>query len=171
VERKEGCILFDWGNTLMKVFPEFSGPMVDWPEVEAIPHARDVLIDLRDKWVIAMATNAADSDEAAIRAALARVDLDEQIDRVYCSKAIGHKKPSAEFFEAVLRDLGMGRSAVFMVGDDFEADVAGANRSGLRAVWLCPGSGEIRETAMHRTIRNLRELPRAIEDLRKGEGQ
>ena len=161
---KKGCILFDWGNTLMKVFPEYTGPMLHWPQVEAIPHANEVLAELGAQWLTALATNAADSDEAAIRGALARVDLDRLIDRVYCSRAIGHKKPSAEFFDAVLRDLGVERSNVVMVGDDFEADVLGANRSGIRAVWLNAVSEEIRFAEMYRTIHQLRELPCALEE-------
>jgi len=154
---------------LMKVFPEYSGPMLDWPHVEAVPHAERVLTELRAHWRTALATNAADSDEEGIRGALARVNLDRLIDRVYCFRAIGHRKPSSEFFDAVLSDLGIERRAVFMVGDDFEADVLGANRSGIQAVWLNPASQETRSTKMHRTIHDLRGLPRALEELGLGD--
>ena len=26
----KGCLLFDWGDTLMRDFKEFDGPMKDW---------------------------------------------------------------------------------------------------------------------------------------------
>ena len=79
-----GCILFDWGDTLMRDFREFSGPMASWPEVRALPGAGEVLSALRPHWRLALATNAADSSEAEIRDALERVDLSPLIDKVYC---------------------------------------------------------------------------------------
>jgi len=30
------ALIFDWGDTVMRVFPEFSGPMAHWPRVEAV---------------------------------------------------------------------------------------------------------------------------------------
>ena len=29
------AFIFDWGDTVMCDFPEYPGPMVDWPRVEA----------------------------------------------------------------------------------------------------------------------------------------
>jgi len=81
---KKGSILFDWGDTLMRVFPEYTGPMKDWPRLEAVPGAAGMLDALHEDWILALATNAADSDEADIRAALRRVDLERRLDKVYC---------------------------------------------------------------------------------------
>ena len=133
---KKGAILFDWGDTLMRVFSEYTGPMKDWPRLEAVPGAVDMLDALHEDWILALATNAAASDEADIRAALRRVDLERRLDKVYCFKTIGHRKPSPEFFDFILKDLGLPAERVIMVGDDLEADVLGARRAGLRAVWF-----------------------------------
>ena len=84
MERGERCILFDWGDTLMRVFPEYDGPMVGWPEVAAVSHAAEALEALRPGWLLAVATNAAASEEADIRAALRRAGLDRFFDRIYC---------------------------------------------------------------------------------------
>jgi len=54
---------------------------------------------------------------------------------------------------------------VFLVGDDFEVDVMGANRCSIRAVWLNERSDETRVGEMYRTIHDLRDLPRALEEL------
>jgi len=71
--REVGCVLFDWGNTLMVDLPGCFGPMASWPRVEAVAHAQETLGQLRAAgWHIALATNAADSDEDQIRIALAR---------------------------------------------------------------------------------------------------
>lgn len=157
------CLLFDWGDTLMRVFPEFDGPMAAWPRVEAMPHAGQVLAELHFRYVLAVATNAADSEEAEIRAALDRVDLGKLLDKVYCYRKIGYKKPSKEFFEYILTELGIEQSQAVMVGDDFEADVLGANHCGIRAIWYNPRTDESREGAMHQTIHDLRALPRALD--------
>jgi len=162
-QRVNRCLLFDWGDTLMRVFPEYEGPMAAWPKVEAMPHAIDVLTELRPRTMLAIATNAADSEEAEIRAALGRVGLNKLLDKVYCYRKIGHKKPSKEFFEHLLADLGLEKSQVIMVGDDFEADVIGANNCGIRAIWYNSRTEENRESPMHRTVHDLRALPQALE--------
>ena len=147
----------------MRVFPEFDGPMVAWPQVEAMPHAEAVLAELRTRSILAVATNAADSEEAEIRAALERVGLDKLLDKIYCYRKIGHKKPSREFFEYILADLGLQTSQAIMVGDDFEADVVGANNCGIRAIWYNPRTAERHEGSMHRTIHDLRSLPQVLD--------
>jgi putative hydrolase of the HAD superfamily len=152
------CILFDWGDTLMRVFPEAKGPMSGWPQLEAIPYARETLMALRPGWTVALATNAVDSGEAEIREALARVQLDELVDRVFCYRQIGSRKPSPQFFEFILGDLGLDPSQVTMVGDSYEDDVLGANQSGIRAVWFNPGSEAEPSGEMFRTIHDLRDL-------------
>lgn len=157
------ALLLDWGDTLMRVFPECQGPMCSWPEVAAMPHAREVLQQLRPDWRLALVTNAMDSSPEQIELALARVSLSGLIDRIYCHSATGHLKPSGAFFEHVLDDLGIPVSLAVMVGDDYEKDILGASRAGIRAIWLNNADDELREGPLIRTITNLRELPRVLE--------
>ena len=154
-----GCILFDWGNTLMREFNEFSGPMKDWPYVQALPGAAEMLAALRPDWTLALATNADVSDEADIWAALQRVGLDQWLDKVYCFKKIGCKKPSIEFYQYILVDLKLVPRSVCMVGDNFMTDVLGANACGLRAFWFNEHSLDVRDNDLHRTIHELKALP------------
>jgi HAD superfamily hydrolase (TIGR01509 family) len=159
-----GCILFDWGDTLMRVFPEFSGPMKDWPRLEAVPGAAEMLAALHADWTLALATNAADSDEQAIRVALRQVGLEGWLDKVYCFKQIGHKKPSPEFFNYILSDLGFSPEQAVMVGDGYETDVLGANTCGLRAVWFNERSAEQCKSERQRTIHELGALPELLQE-------
>lgn len=161
---KPGCVLFDWGDTLMVDFSELTGPMAEWPRVEAVTHARETLEELRGRgWRLALATNAADSDEADIRAAPARVGLDGLIERIYCSRGVGHSKPSPQFFAFIESDLGLAASELVMVGDNYEVDVVGANRCGIRAVWLHRDGGPIPDGIAHRGLRDLDQLPELLE--------
>ena len=165
MSREDQCLLFDWGDTLMRVLSDYDGPMVAWPRVEALPHVPDVLTQLYPDWRMALASNAAASTEEEIWKALGRVGLDRLLDRVYCYHTIGYKKPSREFFDHILRDLKLDKESVFLVGDDFEADVLGANRCGIRAVWLNERNGEARSNKMYRTIHDFRDLPKALQEL------
>lgn len=163
---KPGCVLLDWGDTLMVDFPDFTGPMATWPRVEAVAHARQSLEELRaGGWFLVLATNAADSDEASIRAALDRVSLGSLIDRVFCSQCVGHSKPSPEFFGFIGRDLGLPPSRLVMVGDNYEVDVLGANAAGIRAVWLRSGGAVALDGDMRWVIDDLSELPDLLESL------
>ena len=107
----------------MPILPDIEGPMADWPRLETLPSAQETLSSLRVGWIIALATNAVDSTEDEIWRALSRVNLDRSIERVYCFREIGHKKPSRGFFEFILKDLGLSSSSVVRVGDTCDVDV------------------------------------------------
>jgi len=158
----KGCLLFDWGDTLMRDFKEYAGPMKDWPRVEAIPGAAETLAALHPAWTLALATNADVSSEADIRAALQRVALDQWLDKIYCFKNIGSKKPSKEFYQYIQADLNLSPRFICMVGDNYEADVLGANACGMRAIWFNQHSLEDRAGDLHRTIHALSALPEVL---------
>ena len=162
-DRANRCLLLDWGDTVMRVFPEFEGPMAIWPRVEAVAGVADALAALRSDWTIALATNAADSREEEIWSALARAGLDHLFDRVFCFRGVGHRKSEPGYFRTILADLGIEPHQAVMVGNDFEADVEAANRCGVRAVWLCEPKLETSSGPMYRTVQRLSELPRALE--------
>jgi HAD superfamily hydrolase (TIGR01458 family) len=58
-------------------------------------------------------------------------------------------KPSRPYFEAALAALGSEPGDALMVGDDIEADVAGAQRCGLKAVLV--RTGKFREETLARS--------------------
>ena len=67
------------------------------------------------------------------------------------------------FFDIVVEDLGLRRSDIVMVGDSREIDVVGANAAGIRAVWFNPGSDELRNGKLFRTVDVLRLLSTMLE--------
>ncbi len=152
-------VLFDWGDTLMRVFPQYKGRMKDWPRVEEIPGARKALHALHGRIGIALATNAADSEEADIRKALERADLGSFVKRVYCQKTVCAKKSSPEFFAHVVKDLHAPADHLVMVGDDYAEDVEAALAAGLRAVWFNARGEEVRTGHNLATLHRLDHLP------------
>ena len=158
IARESRCVLLDWGDTLMRDFPGFSGPMADWPHVEALPNVKETLAELRPQWTLALATNTIDSDETAIWKALDRAGLRSLLDKVYCFQSIGHSKPAPGFFDYIVKDLLMDRRRMVMVGDGFEKDVLGANQSGIYGIWFNESSDEVRVGEMYKTIFDFRSL-------------
>lgn len=54
-------------------------------------------------------------------------------------KALVFGKPAAAFFQAAAESLGLPAADVLMIGDDIEADVAGAQAAGLRGALVRTG--------------------------------
>lgn len=77
---------------------------------------------------------------------------------VVCSAVVGVEKPAPGIFEEALRVSGAPRERVVHVGNDPEADVRGAVRSGLDAVFVDRGGYEEPREAVA-TIPDLRPLP------------
>lgn len=156
------CVLFDWGNTIMRDFPQYDGPMYLWPNVEVMPGARECISAVGSGRTIALATNALESGEEEIRKALARVELEPLINKIFCFHKIGQLKPSAGFFDYILSDLQLTAGEILMVGDDFQKDIMGAARCGIYGIWLNLESKERRIGGMYDTIYKLDDLAAAL---------
>jgi len=131
-------LVFDGGDTVMRVFPEFRGSMAHWPRLEAVPGIETALYALKPRCRLAIATNAADSGELLIRAALHRVGLEDYFDAVFTAREMGVRKPERPFFERVLAALACAPREAAMIGDDYQVDIAGAAAAGLRTIWFNP---------------------------------
>jgi HAD superfamily hydrolase (TIGR01509 family) len=94
-----------------------------------------------------------------------RLRVEGLIDHIVSSYSTGWSKPHPAMYERALALAGVEASEAFMVGDDYTADVVGAKRVGIRAVWksarpLPEGAHVERPDAV---IRSLAELPAVIE--------
>jgi HAD superfamily hydrolase (TIGR01509 family) len=159
---KVKCILFDWGNTIMRDISSNEGPMYQWPQVEAVPNALESISQIRPERILAVATNALESSEEEIRKALARVKLADLFDKIYCYSNVGSLKPTPFFFDFILNDLRLPAKDTIMVGDDFQKDILGAVRCGIFGFWLNQESSERRVGKLYDTIYNLGDLQMAV---------
>lgn len=128
------AIIFDWGDTVMRDFPEYSGPMCDWLRVELMPGIREVLTELHGKVPLYLATNAGDSDAVRVARALERVGLETYFDKIFTSRELGFAKPALGFFELSYQ-LGVAPRECLMVGNDHNKDILPAREAGMQAVW------------------------------------
>jgi len=90
-----------------------------------------------------------------------RLGIRPYLDAVVISETVGVRKPDPRIFSAALADLGVEASAAAHVGDDPDADVLGAKRSGLLAVWR-RDSFWPEPAAADRIIDDLAELPAIV---------
>lgn len=95
---------------------------------------RAVMNRLRGRFRLALITN---FDYApTVYRVLEREGLRAMFDAVTISAEVGWRKPHPRIFQAALDRLGVEAGAMVFIGDDLEADVAGAKAVGIRAVWL-----------------------------------
>lgn len=151
-------VLFDWGDTLMRVLPGSSGKMKDWRRVEAVPGARRALHQIHGQVGVALVTEVRDCDESDIREALARVELDPFIKRVYSTGSLGIAKGTPDFYRQITAALKVPPDRVVMVGDNFQEDVETARAAGLRAIWFNERGPEERTGEHMATLHRLDHL-------------
>lgn len=135
---RDRAVFFDWGDTVMANLPQYSGPMVTWPEVEVVPGVREALSQLRVQYQIVLVTNAGASNAELVRQALARVELAQYFDLIVTSRDLGVEKPDPEFFSRALAMAGRQACDSTIVGDSYENDIRGGKAAGMATVWYNP---------------------------------
>ena len=113
--------------------------------------------------IIAIASN---FDDRLLEIARQIVPLD-RAERLFISARIGHRKPAAEFFCFVERDLALAPSKFLFVGDDLENDYQGAKSVGWQAILLNRIGGRS-STPDNAVISSLSELTDRIDQFDGG---
>ena len=158
-------IVFDWGDTLMRVFPQLSGPMVDWPEVQVISGVKEALEVLSSDYQLFVATGAKESNADQVKCALARVGLDGFFHGIFTHFEVGLQKSAEGFFRKIDQMINHPSPLIF-VGDDYEVDINHTVRCGWRSVWFNPlGSPCVGLMPLHSIeIQSMRELPPLLKE-------
>jgi FMN phosphatase YigB (HAD superfamily) len=160
-------IIFDWGDTIMRDFPEFKGPMIYWPYVEVVNGAEEALKSLCGKFTCCLASNAGDSDATLMGLALQRTNIRKYFQYLFTSKELGTKKPNPDFYKKILDILNFKSQECVAVGNDYEKDIVPAGIFGIKTIWLStmkdPGYGKKADLI----IKSMQELPLAIEKIQQ----
>jgi len=92
-----------------------------------------------------------------------RFGLADAIDGVASSHSVGWQKPHRAIYDRALQIAGARPEEAFMVGDRLDADILGAKRLGLRAVWRRTDHPQPNvEVEPDATITDLTELPTVV---------
>ena len=97
-------------------------------------HHPGVLEALRARVPIGLCSNF--SDSATAQRVLNEAGIADHFEAVVISEDVGLRKPHAGIFEVVVDQLGVTPANTLHVGDNLEADVAGAHSLGMQSAWL-----------------------------------
>lgn len=126
---------------------------------ELIPGAIDTLTHFRNlNRKLALVTNGSSEIQ---RGKIERFKLARFFHHILVEGEFGQGKPEKPVFLSALRNLGIAAADAWMVGDDLERDIAGAQSAGIYAIWVdWRGTGlpELSRVKPDRTIRTLSEL-------------
>ena len=159
------ALIFDWGNTIMVDFG-FDGPMSEWKKVAWIDGAENSLIKLNSKYICCIASGAENSGTKEIIDALKRVGADKYFHHFFCSKDLGHKKPSPLFFQALADNIGIKTSECVMIGNSYEKDIIGAKNAGMKTILLNSNKNPEKFKKADFIINSMEEINQIIEKIK-----
>ena len=126
---------------------------------EPFPGAMDTLEHLKKKRVLlALLTNGASEIQ---RRKIDRFNLAPLFNIILVEEEMGFGKPDERVFLKALQHFGLRPDKAWMVGDDLERDIAGAQQLGIFSLWVDSKSGLSGGTTAikpYRTIRSIAEL-------------
>jgi putative hydrolase of the HAD superfamily len=95
------------------------------------PHVRDVLGILRDRFPLAVVT---DAQSAYAGGELHKVGLLEYFDPIIVSGDYGFRKPDKRLFDLALQRMEVAPADALYVGNDMHRDIYGAQEAGMKTV-------------------------------------
>lgn len=141
----------------------------------ADPAAAPVLEALKGRGCsLGLISNTAMTSGGTFRVHLTRLGLLSYFDTLVFSDEVGYAKPSGRVFRQALDALEVPPEAAVHVGDDRAADVGGALKAGLRAIWVARPPDSYDEPYAyqtptddkpHATVTSLNEVIPALEKL------
>ncbi len=141
------ALLFDWGDTVMKVFPEQTGTMASWPRVAPVEGIQEILPILKNRYQIVLVSNAQDSDKQRVRQALERVEIADYFSEIFTPQELKERKPAPNFYLNILKRIEVEPENAIMIGDDYEKDIIAAKQVGLWTIWYNPGKQELKNNS------------------------
>lgn len=69
--------------------------------------------------------------------------LDPYFKTITTSEMVGARKPQAQFFNHVLKSINAQPEECMVIGDDFEADIIGAENAGMQSIFFNPYNPDI----------------------------
>jgi FMN phosphatase YigB (HAD superfamily) len=120
-----------------------------------------------DGYRMGLISNAGDDQD--VQQLARRFGIDRYFDFILTSAACSYRKPHRRIFELALSNWYFLPSEAVMVGDNLDADVRGAQRVGLFAIWISRRAGERTEDQLgirpDASVASLAELPAFLDRL------
>jgi putative hydrolase of the HAD superfamily len=133
--------------------------------LEPVDGAADLVSDLRERYLVGLLTN---GPVRAQRDKLRTLGWEDLFDAVVISGELDAGKPDSRAFEAALDALEVAPDETVYVGDEVDADVAGATEAGIAVVQIVSSDGpapDPRAAAHVDRAELVARLPSVIENL------
>jgi putative hydrolase of the HAD superfamily len=101
---------------------------------QLIPGTYDTLASLTGQYRLGLVSNF--THPPAVEQILVRVGLERFFDEIIISGRLGVRKPHPAIFSELTRRLALAPDEIVFVGDELQADIVGAQKAGMRAVWM-----------------------------------
>jgi putative hydrolase of the HAD superfamily len=105
-----------------------------------VPGAIVVLDYLHHKYRMAIITNGFREVQVD---KLSQSGLQKYFDKLFISEEVGAQKPHKLIFEHAVKSMNAPKRKSLMIGDSWEADIAGAMQFGMDQVYYCPEPGKL----------------------------
>lgn len=121
-----------------------------------IEGARELLDELNKKYPLGIITNGFPETQSI---KLEKSNLIGYFKWIIYSGEVGKAKPHREIFEYALRKANLSNEEVIYIGDDFEGDIIGAKKAGIKTIWFnIENKEEQRKKYADYIINNLKEI-------------
>jgi putative hydrolase of the HAD superfamily len=130
-------------------------------EEDAIPTLEELK---RGGYRIGLISNSSDDEHTQVL--VDKAGVRPHLEHILSSAAFGKRKPEPSIFRAALEHFGVAPEQAVMVGDSFEADVVGAHRVGMQAIWITRRAKDpatAGEAPVEAVVRTLAEVPAVIQ--------
>ena len=98
-----------------------------------IPGTKEMLAALRGRYRLGLLSNFTHSPAAM--SLITQLELEPFFEVILISGDLGYRKPHPSVFKELASQLNLHEDKIAFVGDDPDADMAGALRSGLKPIW------------------------------------
>ena len=139
------------------------------PHTYADPDAKELLTSLRRNGYLVGVLSNTMWPRSYHQEVFARDDLDHLIDCAVYSSELSMAKPHASAFQVVLQALGVEPSETVFVGDRLWDDIVGAQKAGMRTIWVphsTDAGREVPEAAPDATLQRLMDVLDIVEGWR-----
>ncbi|MBW8349220.1 HAD family hydrolase [Bacillus sp. IITD106] len=123
----------------------------------------DVLNKLKEHYRLLLLTNG--SPDLQNTKLTITPELSPYFEHIVISGGFGKGKPDPTIFEHALSLMGLEKDEVLMVGDNLNTDILGANRTGIKSVWINRHDRERTDVVPTYEIQHLEELFPILEKL------
>ena len=125
------------------------------------PDSEGILRDLRGNYTLGLITNGVPDIQ---RSKIQGAGLEPHFKEIIISGEVGVGKPDPRIFEVALKRMAVPAEETAMVGNSLARDVIGAQRVGIRGIWLNRSGAEREEDCSpYAEIGSLTELRHVIE--------